>query len=232
MKLAIFDLDHTLLPMDSDHAWGNYTVELGWRDGEVFKAANDAFNAQYQQEKLDLKEYIAFATAAFIEQGRERAYAAREQYVEKKIKPLLRPAALELVQQARASADEVLLITATNVFVVEPIASLFGFDATHLLAVNLEQVQTDNGLWYNGKIQGTPSFREGKCERLMMWLADRGKSWQDVTHSVFYSDSMNDLPLLEMVHEPVATNPDAGLCQIARERGWQVLELWDAQHVV
>lgn len=229
MKLAVFDLDHTLLPMDSDHAWGDYTVELGWRDEKVFKAANDAFNEQYQQEKLDLQEYVAFAAAAFIEQGKERAHAAREQYVEKKIKPLLRPAALKLVEQARASADAVLLITATNAFVAEPVAQLFGFDAEHFLGVNLEQEETENGLWYNGRIRGTPSFREGKCERLLEWLAERGWSWEDVTHSVFYSDSMNDLPLLEMVHEPVATNPDDSLRKIAQERGWQVLQLWDAQ---
>lgn len=224
MKLAIFDLDHTLLPLDSDHAWGDYTVQLGWRDAEVFKAANDGFLEQYQEEKLDLDEYIAFSTAAFRERGAEQAYAARTQFVETVIKSAVRPEALDLVKQARQVADEVLLITATNAFVVEPIAPLFGIE--HLLAVNLAQEEQDGVQWYNGKVEGVPSFREGKCKRLLAWLEARGKSWDDVTHSVFYSDSMNDLPLLEMVHEPVATNPDENLLKLAQDRGWEILHLW------
>lgn len=224
MKLALFDLDQTLLPLDSDHAWGEFTVGLGWRDATVFKEANDRFYEQYKEQQLDLDEYVAFATAAFRERGREQAYAARQRYIEEVIRPVVQPQAVELVRQAKAQADEVLLITATNAFVTEPIAPLFGIE--HLIAVDLDEDATENGAWFNGKIKGTPSFREGKCQRLLAWLDARGKSWDDVTHSVFYSDSMNDLPLLEMVDEPIATNPDENLLKLAQDRRWEVLHLW------
>lgn len=229
MRLALFDLDKTLLPIDSDHAWGEYTVSLGWRDADTFTAANNRFYQQYEEQSLDLNEYMRFATAAFREQGRERAGTAREQYVRQIIRPAVLPQALELVEKARQSADEVLLITATNEFVAEPIAPLFGIN--HCIAVELEEAAdvpgaADGEQWFSGNIKGIPSFREGKCQRLLAWLAARGKSWDDISHSVFYSDSINDLPLLEMVHEPVATNPDDSLRKLAQERGWEILQLW------
>lgn len=224
MKLALFDLDQTLLPLDSDHAWGDYTVSLGWCDADTFKQANDRFYEQYKAQELDLQEYVAFATAAFREQGEEKALQAREQYIETVIRPAVEPQAMDLVEQAQRSADEVVLITATNAFVTRPIANLFGIE--HLIAVNLQKDAATG--WYNGAIEGTPSFREGKCTRLMQWLAERGLEWGDVEHSVFYSDSINDLPLLEQVHQAVATNPDPSLEQVATERGWEILRLWDA----
>jgi HAD superfamily hydrolase (TIGR01490 family) len=221
MRLALFDLDHTLLPIDSDHGWGEFTVSIGWRDAAVFKARNDAFYEEYKRGQLKPAEYLMFATEAIRQQGATKSLAARAEYVQTVIEKNVKPAALELVQKHRAAGDALLMVTATNEFVTAPIAQRFGMD--HLIAVQLEK--GDDG-WYTGCWTGTPSYKEGKVERVLQWLAQQGKSWQDVTHSIFYSDSMNDLPLLEKVHEPVATNPDPRLRALAQERGWKILDLF------
>jgi HAD superfamily hydrolase (TIGR01490 family) len=221
VRLALFDLDHTLLPIDSDHAWGDFTVSIGWRDAHEFKRRNDAFYEDYKQGKLDPENYLMFATAAIREQGAIKSIAARADYMKVVIEKHIKPQALELLEQHRAVGDEVLLITATNEFVTQPIAKRF--DIEHLIAVQLE---TNGDGWYTGRWIGTPSYREGKVERLLQWLAERGKTWDDVRHSTFYSDSMNDLPLLEKVHEPVATNPDPRLRALAQARGWRILDLF------
>jgi HAD superfamily hydrolase (TIGR01490 family) len=137
--------------------------------------------------------------------------------IEKNIKQC----ALDLLAKHRATGDEIVLVTATNEFVTELIAKRF--EIKHLIAVQLE---TGADGWYTGRWRGTPSFKEGKVERVRQWLAERGKTWDDVSHSTFYSDSMNDLPLLEHVTEPVATNPDPRLRALATERGWKVLDLF------
>lgn len=222
MKLALFDLDHTLLPMDSDHAWGQFTVKLGWRDADGHTRANDAFYEQYKAGTLNIAEYVRFATSAVREHGLTKANEAHARFMEEVIRPAIRPAALDLVRRHQAAGDEVIIITATNEFVTRPIAQAFGVG--ELMAVDLVRDAQGEP---TGEIKGTPSFREGKVARVEQWLAARGLSWADVTHSCFYSDSINDLPLLEKVHEPVATNPDARLLAIAQSRGWRILNLFE-----
>jgi HAD superfamily hydrolase (TIGR01490 family) len=222
LRLALFDLDHTLLPLDSDYAWGQFNVALGWRDAESHTRANDAFYEQYKAGTLDIAEYIRFATSALREQGLAQANAAHARFMNEVIRPAIRPAALALVQQHQAAGDTVIIITATNEFVTRPIAQAFG--VAELMAVDLERDASGEP---TGEIRGTPSFREGKVARVEQWLVARGLSWADVTHSSFYSDSINDLPLLEKVQEPVATNPDARLQAIAAERGWRILNLFE-----
>jgi HAD superfamily hydrolase (TIGR01490 family) len=221
-RLALFDLDHTLLPLDSDYAWGQFTVALGWRDAASHTRANDAFYAQYQAGTLDIAEYIRFATGAVREHGMAAAVQARRRFMAEIIQPAMRACAVDLVRAHQAAGDTVVIITATNEFVTRPIAEAFGVD--ELIAVDLER---DDRGEPTGEIRGIPSFREGKVARMEQWLVARGLSWTDLAHSTFYSDSINDLPLLEKVHEPVATNPDARLLPIATERGWRVLNLFE-----
>ena len=221
MNLALFDLDHTLLPLDSDHAWGEFTISLGWVGAQEFKRANDAFYAQYKDGTLVAAEYVRFATRAIREQGATKSIAAHADFMRAVVQKGIKQSALDLVAQHRAAGDTLVLVTATNEFVTRPICEVFGIE--HLIAVELEHDATG---WYSGEILGTPSFREGKVARVEQWLAARGKSWADVERSTFYSDSMNDLPLLEKVHTPVATNPDDTLRAIALERGWRILELF------
>jgi HAD superfamily hydrolase (TIGR01490 family) len=222
VRLALFDLDHTLLPLDSDHAWGQFTVSLGWRDADGFVRANDAFYAAYKAGSLDIHEYVRFATAAVREHGMAQAQRAHQRFMQEVILPALREPALDLVRAHQAAGDEVLIVTATNAFVTRPIAHASGVEG--LIAIELEH---DAQGELTGAIQGTPSFREGKVARVEQWLAARGLNWASVQHSTFYSDSINDLPLLEKVHEPVATNPDARLQAIALERGWRILNLFE-----
>ncbi len=221
MNLALFDLDHTLIPMDSDHAWGRFTVSLGWRDAETFGAANEHYYRQYQNGTLDIHDYIHFATAALREQGLDAALQARNRYLAEVVAPHIRPAALDLLAHHRALGDELVIVTATNAFVTRPIADALGVQ--ELIAIDLE---ADAQGLPTGRIQGTPSFREGKVARVEQWLAARGRSWADVGRSTFYSDSINDLPLLERVTHPVATNPDDRLQAIAQQRGWRLLNLF------
>jgi len=200
MKLALFDLDYTLLPLDSDHAWGEFTTRIGWTEGEAFRQKNEAFCG-----------------------AREAAARAHAQFMREVIAPAIRPQALALIEQHRRAGEAVAIVTATNEFITRPIAHALGVD--ELIAINLER---GPGGWFTGEIAGTPSFREGKITRVGQWLAARGLGWADAD-ATFYSDSINDLPLLEKVQRPVAANPDARLRPIALERGWPVLELFGAQ---
>ncbi len=220
MKLALFDLDHTLLPIDSDYSWGQFTLDIGWCDPGHFKARNDAFYAQYQAGALDVHAYVRFATEAIRLRGPEAALAAREDFMRRIIRPAIRPEALALVESHRAAGDQVVIVTATNEFVTRPIADAFGVE--ELVAVRLAR---DAGGWITGEIDGVPSMRDGKVTRMAQWLAGRGATWDDVD-ATFYSDSLNDLPLLEAVRHPMATNPDARLRRIAAERGWRILDLF------
>jgi HAD superfamily hydrolase (TIGR01490 family) len=220
LRLALFDLDHTLLPIDSDYAWGEFTQAIGWTDPVVFKQRNDAFYEHYKAGTLDVHDYVRFATEAIRLQGREAALAARERFMAEVIAPALRPEALELVQAHQRAGDTVVIATATNEFVTEPIARAFGVET--LIAVRLAR---DGDGWITGEIDGVPSTREGKAVRVGQWLADRGLDWAGV-EATFYSDSMNDLALLEQVDHPVATNPDDRLRALARERGWRILNLF------
>ncbi|WP_342129457.1 histidinol-phosphatase [Hydrogenophaga sp. OTU3427] len=226
MRLALFDLDHTLIPMDSDHAWGQFTVAQGWRDAEAFGRANDAFYAQYKAGTLDIHQYIRFATEVIRELGPERAAAAHADFMREMVLPHIQPQARQLVRHHQAAGDTVIIVTATNEFVTRPIAQAFGVD--ELIAIELERDAAGNP---TGAIRGVPSFREGKVERVAAWLAARGLGWGDVAHSSFYSDSINDLAMLEHVREPVATNPDARLLAIAQQRQWRILNLFHDQEI-
>lgn len=226
-RLALFDLDHTLIPFDSDYAWGAFTTELGWTDVSHFAQQNQAFYAQYQAGTLDIHAYVRFATAAIRQQGPAAAHAAHAQYMQRIVLPQILPPARALIAEHQAAGDTVVIITATNAFVTRPIAQAFGVQ--ELLAIELEQETTAFAHpptpWYTGAIAGTPSFREGKVLRLEAWMAQRGLSWANV-HTTFYSDSRNDLPLLERVDVPVATNPDAHLRALAQQRAWRILDLF------
>ncbi len=223
-KLALFDLDHTLIPMDSDYAWGEFTTARGWTDAAEFKRQNDAFYEHYKAGTLDVHAYVRFATAAIVRQGASNSIAAHADFMRAVIQNAIKPQALELVQAHQRAGDTVIVVTATNAFVTRPIAKAFGVD--ELIAVDLAVDNAPGGTgWYTGEIAGTPSFREGKVTRVNQWLADHGLDWSQV-HTTFYSDSSNDLPLLEKATVPVATNPDARLRALAQERGWRILELF------
>jgi len=222
MRLALFDLDHTLIPLDSDHAWGEFTVRLGWRDPDAFRRANDGYYAAYKDGTLDIHDYVRFAIDAVRERGLAEGRRAHERFMSEVIRPAITEGARDLVRRHQQAGDTVIIVTATNGFVTRPIAQAFGVE--HLIAIDLE---TDARGEYTGAIAGVPSFREGKVARVEQWLADRGLRWSDLAHSTFYSDSMNDLPLLEKVHEPVATNPDQRLATLAQQRGWRILNLFE-----
>lgn len=221
-RLTLFDLDHTLLPLDSDYEWGEFTIRIGWTDPVDFARRNDEFYAHYQAGTLDVHDYVRFATAALRERGPVQAHAAHARFMREVIHPAIRPEALQLVRQHQQAGDTVLIVTATNEFVTRPIAQALG--VPDLVAMGLS---VDASGWYTGDIAGTPTMREGKLQRMEEWLAERGLRWADV-ESTFYSDSMNDVPLLERVDHPVATNPDARLRALAQERSWRILDLFSA----
>lgn len=221
MNLTLFDLDGTLIPVDSDHAFGGFMVDVGWVDGAVWGRRNDEFFAQYNAGTLDLPAYIDFATSAWRARPLEEALAMRERFMAEVMRPALRAEALALVEQHRAAGDLMAVVTATNVFVTTPIAAAFGVE--HLIAVDLER---DAQGRYTGRIDGIPSFREGKIARVNAWLQGQGAQWGEFERVTFYSDSTNDLPLLERVSHPVATNPSPSLAAIASARGWPQLHLF------
>ena len=219
-RLALFDLDHTLLPIDSDYAWGVFTQDIGWTDPVVFKERNDEFFEHYKAGTLDIHDYVRFATEAVRLRGPAEAAVAHARFMQTVIRPAVRAEALDLVRRHRDAGELPVIVTATNEFITRPIAGEFGVE--ELIAVQLERGPDG---WITGEIVGVPSLREGKVERLGQWLAARGWDWGDV-EATFYSDSMNDLPLLEAVDHPVATNPDARLRAVAVQRGWRILDLF------
>jgi HAD superfamily hydrolase (TIGR01490 family) len=219
--LCLFDLDDTLLPIDSDHAWGEFVTRLGWVDAAEFARRNDSFYAQYKAGQLDIHEYIAFATEPLRQRSPDETAAAHRRFMTEVIAPNVRPRALELVRSHRERGDRIALVTATNDFVTAPIAQAFGIDT--LIAVRLER---GPGGTITGRIDGTPSYREGKVQRVAQWLDESGADWSVFERISVYSDSVNDLALLERATDPVATNPSAALEAIALERGWRVLHLF------
>jgi HAD superfamily hydrolase (TIGR01490 family) len=221
MKLTLFDLDGTLLPGDSDHAFGEFLVAQGYADGERFRARNDAFFADYQAGRLDIASYIDFITGDWRDRRPEQVAALSASYLDRVIRPMLRRTALELVERHRAAGDLIAIVTATNDFITRPIAALFGVPT--LIATELERDATGR---VTGAIRGVPAYREGKIARVETWLRGLGHRLADFESSTFYSDSTNDLPLLERVSHPVATNPGPALERIAAERGWPVLRLF------
>ncbi len=220
--LALFDLDGTLLPTDSDHAFGEFVIGLGWADAADHRRRNDAFYADYLAGRLDMAAYVDFATAPWRQRDAVELAQAQAGFLERVVRPALHPTALALVQRHRDAGDRLAIVTATNEFVTRPIAALFGID--DLIATELER---DARGRVTGAIRGTAAFREGKIARVCDWLAASGQTLASYERSIFYSDSTNDLPLLEQVSHPVATNPGPALERIARERGWPVLRLFD-----
>jgi HAD superfamily hydrolase (TIGR01490 family) len=221
MRLTLFDLDGTLLPRDSDHAFGEFVVELGWADAEDFRSRNDAFYADYLAGCLDIAAYVDFATAPWRGRSMAELQAATERFLAEVVQPMLTPAARALVRGHREAGDLIAIVTATNDFVTRPIADLLGID--ELIATTLAR---DAQGRVTGAIEGTPAFRAGKIERLHAWLAARGRRLDEFERCTFYSDSTNDLPLLECVSHPVATNPGPALERLAQERGWPILKLF------
>lgn len=218
MSLAIFDLDNTLLSTDSDHAWGEFLLEQGAVDPIEYRQANERFMADYNAGTLDINAFLAVALKPLAENTPEQLAAWHQQFMASKIEPHILPKAEELIARHRSRDDTLLIITATNRFITGPIAERLGID--HLIAVEPEMVDGH----YTGKVSGVPSYREGKVTRLQAWLEDREIT---LDGAWFYSDSHNDLPLLEKVDNPVAVDPDETLRKLAEERHWRIMSLRD-----
>ena len=217
MILALFDLDNTLLAGDSDFEWAQFLIDRGVLDRATYEARNQAFYDQYKAGTLDIHEFLDFQLKPLAQYPRKVLDDWHAEYMRERILPMIRDSARALVDKHR---DEVrVIITATNSFVTAPIARAFGIE--HLIATEPE---VRDGA-FTGGVSGTPCFREGKVERLEGWLAARGESLKNVLKSTFYSDSHNDLPLLEQVGHPVAVDPDAALRAHAAARGWPVISL-------
>jgi HAD superfamily hydrolase (TIGR01490 family) len=222
MKLVLFDLDGTLIAKDSDHAFGEFMVALGWADATEFASENDRFYRQYQAGSLDVDAYVDFATRPWRTRPLAEQAAVLERFMREQMVPAIGERARALVRAHLDAGDRVAIATSTNEFITRPIASAFGVDT--LIATELER---DAGGCVTGRIRGVPALREGKLKRVEQWLEGQGSRLDDFASSVCYSDSTNDLPLLEAVREPVATNPSPALAAIARERGWRILHLFE-----
>jgi HAD superfamily hydrolase (TIGR01490 family) len=221
VNLTLFDLDGTLIESDSDHAFGEFMVAIGWVDGDTFRRRNDSFYADYQAARLDIAAYIEFATAPWRARPDAEVQAMRERFMREVILPTLDERAFALVRAHQAAGDLVAIVTATNEFITRPIADAFGVAAL----IALELARDDNGC-VSGAVRGVPSFRAGKIVRVEQWLAEQGWRRADFDRITVYSDSTNDLPLLEWATHPVATNPGPGLAALASERGWPLLNLF------
>lgn len=219
MRLVLFDLDNTLLAGDSDFEWAQFLIEQGVLDREVYEARNHAFYEQYKAGTLDIHEFLDFQLKPLSRHPRGQLDAWHAQFMASKIRPMILPKARDLVRRHAAEADLLAIVTATNSFVTLPIAREFGIE--HLIATEPEQRDGE----FTGKVAGVPSFREGKIRRLDDWLGQRGLSWSAISDSWFYSDSLNDIPLLERVSHPVAVDPDDALRAHAEGRGWPVISL-------
>jgi HAD superfamily hydrolase (TIGR01490 family) len=221
MKLVLFDLDGTLIAKDSDHAFGEFLVAMGWAEAAEFQRDNDRFYLQYQAGTLDVHAYVDFATRPWRSRSAAEQASAIERFMREVMQPAIGERALSLVRSHLDAGDRVAIATSTNELITRPIARAFGVE--HLIATELERDATGH---VTGRIRGVPSLRRGKVERVRQWLASDGLSLSDFEASVCYSDSTNDLPLLEWVSEPVATNPSPALEAIAQQRGWRILRLF------
>ena len=221
-NLALFDLDHTLLPIDSDYEWGQFLVRIGAVDPLAFKQANDAFFEQYKAGTMDPVEYLEFALGTLARFPRAQLNAMHQQFMRETILPAITPQARALLQKHGDAGDLVAIITATNRFVTAPIAQALGVE--HLIAAVPEEDEHGN---LTGKLLGTPTSGAGKVTHTHAWLEKIGKPLSAFERSHFYSDSHNDIPLLSVVTHPVATNPNAALATHARNLGWPLLHLFN-----
>ncbi|WP_019936663.1 HAD family phosphatase [Bordetella sp. FB-8] len=221
-RLALFDLDHTLLPLDSDYQWAEFMARTGRiGDPEAALRRNDELMAQYNRGELTAEQAAQFMLGILAAHAPHELALWHEQYMREVIRPAIQTRAIDLVREHLEAGDLCAVVTATNTFVTAPIARAFGIP--HLIGTEPEYA---NGR-YTGRIAGTPSFKEGKVTRVKQWLADMGMSMSDFSTSFFYSDSTNDVPLLEQVTRPIAANPSPSLRAIAQKQGWQVLDLFD-----
>ena len=225
-KIALFDLDLTLMPIDSDYTWAKFTNAIGWTDPEEATRQNEKFYQDYVAGQLDMNAYVRFVTRALREHTPEENKVAQQQYMRDWIRPEIRQESLDLLQKHRAEGAELVLTTATNRFIAESIGLELGFVQEHILCTELVQDAAGN---FTGDIAGVPNLREGKLVSMEAWLKKRGWGWDDV-HITFYSDSYNDMPLMLKAAVPVPTNPDARLREEAQVRGWPVLELFKTVH--
>lgn len=221
-RLALFDLDHTLLPLDSDYQWADFLARTGRAgDPEQARRRNDALMEQYNRGELTAEQAAEFMLGLLAAHTPYELAHWHEEFMEQIVRPAITPQAIRLVQSHLEAGDLCAVVTATNSFVTAPVARAFGIPT--LIATD---AQYANGR-YTGRIHGTPSFKEGKVTRVNQWLGGMDRQLADFSESFFYSDSVNDVPLLEIVTRPVAANPSPALRQIAQARGWQVLDLFD-----
>ncbi|MGB0721868.1 MAG: HAD family hydrolase [Gammaproteobacteria bacterium] len=218
MAVAAFDLDNTLLAGDSDYLWGMFLVEEGLVDREAYETANQRFYEDYQAGSLDIEAFLRFSLRPLSEHPVAQLNAWHKQFMARHIEPIITQKGSEALEEHRRKGDTLIIVTATNSFVTAPIAQRLG--VSHLIAT---QARIVDGR-YTGEVEGTPSFQEGKVERLGQWLTEQE---QTLDGSWFYSDSRNDLPLLEQVNNPVAVDPDDTLASIARARGWPIRSFRD-----
>ena len=219
MNLALFDLDNTLLNGDSDFEWSQFLIRIGVLDRELFEVKNLAFYEQYKAGMLDIREFLDFQLKPLSRHSRKTLDEWHRQFMRESVQPMITPQSRELVQHHRTAGDVCVVITATNSFVTAPIAREFGIE--HLVATEPEHKDGE----FTGGVAGVPCFREGKITRLENWLAARGWTLDSFADSTFYSDSLNDLPLLRKVKHPVAANPDATLRVHAEQHGWPIISL-------
>lgn len=216
-RLALFDLDNTLLAGDSDFEWAQFLIEQGVVDREVYEARNQKFHDQYRAGTLDIHAFLDFQLKPLSRHPHAQLEAWHREFMDRKIRPIVHQKARELI--ARHSGDLCAVITATNSFVTAPIARELGFE--HLIATEPEEINGE----FTGAVRGIPCFREGKVARLEAWLSSRGTSLEAFEGSWFYSDSLNDLPLLQRVTHPVAVDPDDTLRAHAKSHGWPIISL-------
>jgi HAD superfamily hydrolase (TIGR01490 family) len=219
MNLAIFDLDNTLLDGDSDYNWGLYLVKKGYLDEGEYKEQNQKFFEEYQVGKLDIFAFAEFQFRFLKNNTRKFLNDVRSDYINEIIKPMILKKAVDLVNQHKEAGDRLLIITATNSFITKPIGELFGID--ELIGTDPEENEGE----FTGKVKGTPSFKEGKVTRLFDWLDEKNLKLADFEKTFFYSDSHNDLALLEVVTNPVVVNGDKILLEKAQEKNWPTLRL-------
>lgn len=217
-RIALFDMDDTLLPADSDSLWNTWLADVGALDPVARRREQLRFGVAYVAGTLDIHAFMAFQLAPLAAHPRPLLERWREQFVRERVAPIVTEAARACV--AAHAGERLALVTATNRWIAEPIAALFGIDTV----IATEPEETADGT-FTGRVVGLPAFREGKIERVRTWLAGQGLAFDTVARSTFYSDSRNDIPLLEHVTHPVAVDPDAALAAHAAARGWPVISL-------
>ena len=216
MPLTIFDLDNTLITNDSDYLWGQYLVDHNIVDPLEYEEKNRQFFEDYEQGKLDIDRYMRFSLKPLTQFPTDQLYQWRTHFVESVIAPLIAPGTPALLEKHRAQGDTLMIISATNLFVTQPIAELLGIE--HILSTVPEMIDGQ----YTGNYLGTPTFQQGKVSALQSWMQQHAES---LSGSSFYSDSHNDLPLLEQVDYPVVVNPDDRLLEVATQRNWPIMDL-------